>query len=49
MMRLLSSLSETGENCDKLWRVEAAGAESTEPEKAEEGKEERIRDILLVK
>ena len=49
MISLSTSLSETGENCDKLWRVEVAVTESTDFGKAEEGKEERIRDILLEK
>ena len=49
MISLSTSLSETGENCDKLWRVEVAVAESTELGKVEEGKDERIRDILSVK
>ena len=43
---LSTSLSETGEKCGKLWRVEIAVAESTWFGKAEEGKEERIKDIL---
>ena len=45
MISLSTSLSET-ENCDKLWRVEVAVAESTELGKAEEGRKGRIRDIL---
>ena len=49
MINLSTSLSETRVNCDNLWRVEAAVAESTEFGKAEEGNEERIRDILLEK
>ena len=49
MTSLSTSLSETGVNRDNLWRVEAAVAESTEFGKAEEGKGERIRDILLEK
>ena len=46
---LSTSLSETGVNRDNLWRAEAAVAESTELGKAEEGKEERMRDISLWK
>ena len=49
MISLSTSVSETGENCDKLWRVKVAVTESTEIGKAEEGKEERIRDILSEK
>ena len=30
MISLSTSLSETGENFDKLWRIEVAAAESTE-------------------
>ena len=41
LMSRSTSLSETGENCDKLWRVEVAVMESTEFGKVEEGKEER--------
>ena len=46
---LSTSLSATGVNCDKLWRIGAAVAESTEFGKAEDGEQERIRDILLEK
>ena len=46
MISLSSSLSETGENCDKLRRVEVVVAESTEFGKAEEGKEERIAYLV---
>ena len=49
MISLSTSLSETGVNCDNLWREGAAVAESTEIGKAEDGKEERITDILLEK
>ena len=49
MINLSTSLSETGKNWDKLWRVEVAVAESTEFGKAEEGKGERIREILSEK
>ena len=49
MISLSTSLSETGVNCDNLWREGAAVAESTKFGKAEDGKEERIRDILLEK
>ena len=49
MISLSTSLSETGVNCDNLWRERAAVAESTDFGKAEDGKEERIRDILLEK
>ena len=49
MISLSASLSETGENRDKLWRVEVAVAESTEFGKVEEGKEERIRNTLSEK
>ena len=42
MMSLVTSLSETGVNRGNLRRVE-----STEFGKVEEGKEERITDILL--
>ena len=44
-----TSLSETGENCDKLWKVKVSVAESTEYGKAEEGTREQIRDILSEK
>ena len=46
---LSTSLSKIGENCDKLWRVEVAVAESTEFGRVGEAKEERIRDILSEK
>ena len=49
MISLSTLLSETGETCDKLWRVEVVVAGSTEFGKAEERNEEQIRDIWSVK
>ena len=38
IISLSTSLSETGEKCDKLWRVEVAVTESTEFGKQKKGK-----------
>ena len=49
MIGLSTSLSEIRVNRDNLWRVEGAVVESTEFGKVEEGKEERIKNILMEK